>query len=114
VRGAAQAIQRAFGKPITAHPGYAVALQDVAVFINAALTALDSQRELQRTDGGVPVVFGVYDLTTHCVSACFLPKPNSGPLKSVPLVAAPPQDAEGFVTLAEELVASPHIASLLA
>lgn len=113
-RGAAQAVQRAYGKTISKHPRYSQSLIDVAVYINSALTALDSQRELQRTDSNMEVVFGIYDLVTHRVSSRFLPPTASSNSPQIPALAPPPQDADGFVELARELAESEHIAQLLA
>jgi carbonic anhydrase len=114
VRGTAQAIQRVYGKPISNHPQYAQALHVVAVYINAALTALDAQGEILRTDSDVEVVFGVYDLVTHRVSSRFLPITPTAISLPVPVLVAPPQDADGFVELARQLVESEYIAQLLA
>ena len=114
VRGTAQAVQRTYGKPISNHPQYGQALLDVGTYINAALTALDSQREMLRTDSEIEVVFGIYDLETHRVSSRFLPLVPAANSPLVPALAAPPQDADGFVELARQLVESEYIAKLLA
>lgn len=71
--------------PVTSSlPGYKAALGEMAVYLNAALTARDIQRELRLVaDHPIRIVFGVYDLGTHLVQCspdseeAFSPTPSS-------------------------------------
>jgi len=69
-RVAAKAIERRFGRAAESHPGYRDALWEMAVYLNAALTAHDLCRELDlAAPGGLRVVYGVYDLLSQRVFA---------------------------------------------
>ncbi len=70
VRGAAKGLQEAAGSSVTRHPNYRAALIELAVYLNAAVTAFDLRREiasLQLAD--LRVAYGVYDLETLRVHA---------------------------------------------
>lgn len=70
VRGAANAIQHECGRGVVHHPNYKEALKEVAVYLNAAITAYDLQREIAPVaNESLRVVYGVYDLATMFVSA---------------------------------------------
>ena len=97
VRGAANAIQHVCGRDVVQHPNYKAGLNDVAVYLNAAITALDLRREVAalRTDS-IRVVYGVYDLATLLVS----PIPHAAPAEPS-FAPAPHQDQ--LVELAQQL-----------
>src|SRR4051812_22829150 len=63
VRSAALSLEQVWGPELTTDPGYAAALAEATVFLNAAMTAYQLRQELRPEDGGVGVVYGVYDLT---------------------------------------------------
>jgi carbonic anhydrase len=70
VRSAAKGLQTAAGPAVINHPGYRQALIELAIYVNAAVTAFDLRRELanlQLTD--MRVVYGVYDLESLRVHA---------------------------------------------
>jgi carbonic anhydrase len=93
VRGAAKALERAPGRHPEPGPEYREALIEVAVFLNAALTAFDLRRELETVgDGSIEVVYGVFDITTQRVRC----RPQG--LPEVPLAPAPnlPADFDGI------------------
>jgi len=71
VRIADQALVRRCGNAGSAEPGYRAALWEMAVYLNAALTAHDLTRELGPLPGqGLPkVVYGVYEIETQRVGA---------------------------------------------
>ncbi len=72
VRGAATALERAAGASASQHPGYRAAMIETAVYLNAAITAYDVRREVDRivADGSAPVVvYGVFDLVRQRVGA---------------------------------------------
>jgi len=101
VRGAAKALREKGGANASDRPGYRQALVEVAVYLNAALTAYDLQREIQGVGGGqgLRVVFGVCDLGDLRVRAC----PDAPPSPGAPpraTFAEAPQRAEDFVALA--------------
>ena len=63
VRGASKALREIAGNDVRQNPGYRKALVEVAVYLNAAVTAYDLAREIHglgRTD--LRVVYGVCDL----------------------------------------------------
>jgi carbonic anhydrase len=76
VRGASNALQQVCGRSVQQHPHYKNALKEVAVYLNAAITAFDLRREVAafQTDS-IQVVYGVYDLATMFVT----PLPTAHP-----------------------------------
>jgi carbonic anhydrase len=70
VRGAATALERVAGASATRHPLYRAAMVETAVYLNAAITAYDVRREVDRLGGNtVRVVYGVFDLVQQRVRA---------------------------------------------
>jgi len=70
VRGAAKALERVHGPFVTGHPGYRAALVETAIYLNAALTAFDVQKEIAAIEGHmVQTVYGVFDLVDQRVHA---------------------------------------------
>ena len=70
VRGAATALERVQGAAAARHPSYRAALVETAVYLNAAITAYDVRRELDRAENtGTRVVYGVFDLVEQRVRA---------------------------------------------
>ena len=68
VRGAATALERVRGISVSRHPSYRTALIETAVYLNAAITAYDVRRELDRlTTADTRVVYGVFDLVEQRV-----------------------------------------------
>ena len=84
VRAADKALKRR-GKPgLSADPGYRLALWQMAVYLNAAMTSHDIALELDfLKDANLEVVYGVYDLVTQKVGcspgddATFGPAPKN-------------------------------------
>ncbi|HEY4313431.1 MAG TPA: carbonic anhydrase [Pirellulales bacterium] len=100
VRGAAKSIERSCGRDVTKHPNYRAVLLDVSVYLNAAITALDLQRELGAISNDTPpVYYGVCDLKTLLVTSA----PVHGTSR-VPDLRRAPHDATAFVELGKELV----------
>lgn len=62
VRGAARALDKREGPEIRTHADYRSLLVATAVYVNAAVSALELQRELRLQGSGPQVVFGIYDL----------------------------------------------------
>ena len=98
VRVADKALEARCGPGLSADPGYKAALWQMAVYLNAALTARDLSRELEESiAGGLRVVYGVVDLTTQRVQA--------SPRDDATFAPAPTTTAE-FTTLCDRLVDS--------
>lgn len=98
VRGASRAINKVHGLAVTGGgEGSAEALVETAVYLNAALTAYDLQREIRGLETShVRVVYGVYDLDSMRVSS--LPGDSEAEM-----LAAPPQRPEDFIRLGERI-----------
>src|SRR5215471_5308432 len=63
VRGAAKALREIAGSNVAVHKGYRSALVELAVYLNAAVTAYDLQREIRGLEASsLCVVYGVCDL----------------------------------------------------
>jgi carbonic anhydrase len=70
VRSAAKGLQTAAGPAVADHPNYRRALIELAVYVNAAVTAFDLRRELANLRlNDMRVVYGVYDLESMRVHA---------------------------------------------
>jgi carbonic anhydrase len=102
VRAASTALQEQYGREVTDASGYEWALLDVAIALNAAEAAGCVRAGLSpEAASRVSVAYGVYDGTTHRVSAGLTP------------FAAPPADAEEFRALASTLAGAYRIRELL-
>jgi carbonic anhydrase len=99
VRGAAKAITRVCGFEAKQAPGYRAALIEVAIYLNAALTAFDVRKEIKGIDGSsVRVVYGVFDLVDQRVHG--MPHHGGGDGATFGEV---PTDAEGFTALGDRI-----------
>ncbi len=104
VRGAAHALNAVYGKQSTERPGYRRALIDMAVIVNAALTAA----VLAHSYGGrLGTAFGVYDLSRRVVG---LPKPEGGWTEGL---IDPPVDRDQLTAFSQRMAASGYIRDLL-
>lgn len=102
VRGASRAIRQVAGNAAAESPGYSGALAEVAVYLNAALTAYDLRREVEGVGNtNLPVVYSVCDLGDLRVRS--LPVGPGAHAEPAEMFAAPPQGADGFVSLARQL-----------
>lgn len=102
VRGAAGALERV-GGPNCSHDraGYRAAMIEVAVFLNAALTACDLRNAVgDLPEKGLDVVYGVFDLATQRVRS--LP----GESDDAPFFTPPPADGAAFDAFAAGLARS--------
>jgi carbonic anhydrase len=104
VRGAAKALRETAGPAVARHPHYQHALVEVAVYLNAALTAYDLQREIRGVGAGssLPVVFGVCDLGDLRVRSLPDVPANTGAASPTTFANAP-ERAEDFVALAAQV-----------
>ena len=107
VRAASIALERTHGPAVADRPGYAPALVETAVIVNAAWAAYALERELAARR--CRVVFGRYDIGSGRLG---LPLDAAASARGTELVAAP-RDAGGFSRLGESVAASPHVKALL-
>ena len=106
VRVADKALERRCGPGVSADPGYKAALWQMAVYLNAALTAHDVSRELHaHVSDATRVVYGVYDLLTQRVEAAPGDDDTFGPA---------PKDSAGLAALGDSLADSLLASGLLA
>jgi carbonic anhydrase len=96
VRGAAGALKRVGGASIAGTPEYRDALIETAVYLNAAITAYDVQREIkQPSTSETRVVYSVFDLVDQSV--------RSRPAKDASPFADVPDGPEAFSDLGTEI-----------
>jgi carbonic anhydrase len=108
VHAAAKQLAAAHGSAVAAGPGYRSALIESAVVSNAALSSYTLQHELGGTGAkDLRAAYGVWLLESRMVWA---PREGSD---SCAGLAFPPADAGGFSGLADAVVRSPRIVSLL-
>ena len=101
VRGAATALERVAGAAVVRHPSYRAALVEAAVYLNAAITAYDVRRELDRL-AGTRVVYGVFDLVEQRVRARPADADGDEP-GSIPVFGDIPGGPDDFVAVANEI-----------
>jgi carbonic anhydrase len=105
VRASATALGEAHGEAVVKLPGYPLALRGLSVALNTAYTAYCLKAELAREmTPAIPVVWGIYDLSTRQVSVPAAASPGLGP---------PPADADGFRALALSLAVSTRVTEVL-
>jgi carbonic anhydrase len=101
-------LERVHGTEVVRRPGYRAALIEVAIVLNAALTAHGVRSGLGLSArGGIDVVYGVYLLGERLVWS-----PRSEELDWFGLAAAP-RDPDEFVILCDLLVSCPRVQALL-
>jgi len=102
VRGAAKALQMVGGDEVVSSPDYREILIETAIYLNAAVTAYDLKREIASLGiTGLPVVFGVYNLSTIRVRG--LPDDRSRPRTQESDFSSAPGSAEDFEKLGAEV-----------
>jgi carbonic anhydrase len=101
-------LERVHGTEVVRRPGYRTALIEVAIVLNAALTAHGVHSGLDLASrGGLDVVYGVYLLEERLVWS-----PRRGDLDWFGLAPAP-RDPNEFVVLCDLLVSCPRVRALL-
>lgn len=110
VRGAARALESAWGGAVTRQAGYRAALIETAVVFNAALGAFTLREEFRRGEAlATPAaVFGVYDLASRKVHVPGVPAATGDPF-----LADPPQCGEDLAAFAARIAGSDHIRARL-
>lgn len=108
VHAAAKKLTATFGSDVTRRRGYREALIEAAIVSNAALAAFTVQQEIGNRDAqGLRAAYGVYLLSTRQVWA---PRAESALCAGL---AYPPAERGEFADLAEAIVRSERIESLL-
>jgi carbonic anhydrase len=103
VRGAATALERVAGAAAVRHPSYRAALIEAAVYVNAAITAYDVRREVDRLGGNdVRVVYSVFDLVRQRVRAWPAGASEAGP-GPIPVFADVPGGPDEFGAIGTEV-----------
>lgn len=103
VRGAATALERVAGAQAVRHPSYRAALIEAAIYVNAAITAYDVRREMDRLNGSaVRVVYGVFDLIQHRVRARPVAGSGDGP-GPIPIFGDVPSGPDEFGAIDTEI-----------
>jgi len=110
VRTAALALRRVHGLGVLSNPGYRAALVETSVVMNAAWAAYSLKHEVADREGGIEVVFAVYDLVSRYARL---------PLEVDPAVGSdrglfkPPEDQAGFDELGGRVAGGAFVRSLL-
>lgn len=108
VRGAATALERIAGASVVRHPSYRSALVEASVYVNAAITAYDVRREVDRLGvaaGSVRVVYGVYDLVQRRVRARPASTSDEEP-EPIPVFDEISGDHDAFGTIGTEIASA--------
>ncbi len=103
VRGSARALDRHLGSNSHQHPQYREWLIQTAVYMNAAVTACDLQREVTSIVGSsLSVSYTVYDMALTRISP--LPSNHTTDFLSEPSFATAPTNSEEFIEIANQVV----------
>lgn len=110
VRSAAYSLELSHGPAVVQAPGYRAALIEVAIALNAAMTARTLLRELRDADASqIGVVFGVYHLVSREVDLL-----SAVGYDGVPHLYEPPIDTEGFRKLGMQVAGCTEVEQMLA
>lgn len=102
VRESDNMIREIWGPDAPSRPEYRAALIDAAVCMNAAHTALALRQEYEgKSDWGVEVLYGVYDVRTHQV--CMPTRPFDPEMPDLVNLARAPSHPRELEALAREL-----------
>jgi carbonic anhydrase len=107
---AALCLRRVHGLGVLEDKGYEEALVELSVVMNAAWAAYNLKHELADREGGLEVLFSVYDLVSRHVR---LPLAESAQDGSDLGLFEPPADERGFEELGDRVAAGPFIRSIL-
>ncbi|HYN39427.1 MAG TPA: carbonic anhydrase [Rhodospirillales bacterium] len=110
VRGAARALEAAWGDGVVRSPGYRGALIETTVVFNAALGAFTLREEFRRSGNGASptAVFGVYDLASRCVRVPGAPTDGADTF-----LADPPGTPDDLSAFAARIAGSAYVHALL-
>jgi carbonic anhydrase len=102
VRGSAKALELVKGAKVTKHKKYREWLETTSVYLNAAVTAFDLQREVNFVAKGTNVSFTIYDMGFTRISSLPLTEADCH-LATEPFAAAP-KEIDEFSNYAERVV----------
>ena len=106
VRSAALSLEQVHGTDVLEDPHYRDALAELAVPLNAAMTAYQLRQELKTHEiGGPEVVYGVFDI----VSSRVMGPPNLDDVSLSPAPSAPEELVELGVQLARSRAVARHL-----
>lgn len=109
VRSAHRALEQVYSQDVEEIPGYATALLETSVVLNAAMTAATLRREFRDKIGpGLDVAYGVYNLATRRVKLTLEDEDDI-----TVRLATPPDDGEGFDKLGVLIAGSGMVRRLL-
>ncbi|QEL13745.1 carbonic anhydrase [Limnoglobus roseus] len=109
VRSAHRALEQVYSQDVEEIPGYATALLETSVVMNAAMTAATVRQEFREKIGPqLDVAYGVYNLATRRVKLS-LEDENDITVR----LASPPTDSDGFDKLGVLIAGSGMIRRLL-
>lgn len=103
VRSAERALEEVLGNKVKKHKHYRDWLITTSVYLNAAVTAFDLQREIHAIAKGLSVSYTVYDVAMTRI--CALPIKSKQDEETVPRFLPAPKDTEGFKDLTEKIIA---------
>lgn len=103
VRGSARALTITFGPEIKQDPRYREWLIGTSVYMNAALTAYDVQREVNLVTQGLVASYTVYDVALARISA--LPLLASEQVRETPAFLPAPKSIQDFSRIAQDVIA---------
>jgi carbonic anhydrase len=101
VRNAARGLEVSLGSKVHKHKRYREWLTTTSCFLNAAVTAYDLQREVQTLTKGLHVSYSIYDMAWTRIGTLPLRSQQEG--ENTPRFAPPPQSAEEFDKLVENI-----------
>lgn len=102
VRGAARALKQVGGADVAGDPKYREMLTEAAVYLNAAVTAYDVNREVQAlASSPLQVVFCAYDLQQLSVRG--LPAQHGSQAGGAPMFSKAPEKPDDFSELGTEI-----------
>ncbi len=101
VRGASRALDRKLGSSDHSAPNYREQLINASIYLNAAVTAFDMQREIRAiTDQKFAIAFSVFDVSRSRVSAL----PFAAGFELPPPFLPAPECTESLMDLADRVV----------
>lgn len=102
VRGAARALENSHGNKVHKDKKYREWLISTSIYLNAAVTAYDLQREVNSISKGLAVSYTVYDMAWTRIGA--LPIKSRETALEVPRFLPAPKHSADFISLADKVI----------
>jgi carbonic anhydrase len=102
VRKAAAALEEVHGSKVARHRLYREWLTTTSIYLNAAVTAFDLQREVNAVAKGLQVSYSIYDMGWTRIGA--LPIRSKDDLEDTEPFHTAPKEADDFPKLAEQVI----------